>query len=98
MLNKTFVKEYFAILEGILDIKKDIINAPIARKNNSIIERCVDSNGENAITHYEVLHEFSNLSLVSDILFFSILVRSSFCYFLILLNIVILSFAVEYSE
>ena len=44
------------------------INAPIARKENSIIERTVASNGDNSITHYEVLKEFDNFSLVKFIL------------------------------
>jgi 23S rRNA pseudouridine1911/1915/1917 synthase len=33
------------------------INTPIARKENSIIERCVREDGDNSITHYEVLDE-----------------------------------------
>ena len=49
---------------GFQIIKSGIINAPIARKENSIIERCVSCNGQEAITHYEVLKEFDNYSLV----------------------------------
>lgn len=45
-------------------IRSGIINAPIARKDSSIIERCVLSDGQEAITHYEVLKEFNNYSLV----------------------------------
>lgn len=30
---------------------------PIARKENSIIERCIDENGDKSITHYEVIQE-----------------------------------------
>lgn len=42
-------------------IKKDgTINAPIGRKNDSIIERCVRDDGQEAITHYRVLNEFCN--------------------------------------
>ena len=33
------------------------INAPIARKETSIIERCIANNGQKSITHYEVLEE-----------------------------------------
>lgn len=33
------------------------INAPIARKENSIIERCVSNLGNPSITHYEVIDE-----------------------------------------
>ena len=62
---KTFSKEYLAILEGTLDKKQGTINAPIARKKDSIIERCVDNSGDNSITHYKVLKEFDNFSLVN---------------------------------
>lgn len=31
------------------------INEPIARKENSIIERCVEKSGDTSITHYNVL-------------------------------------------
>lgn len=50
-----FYKEYIAICEGNFENQKGTINAPIARKENSIIERCVNENGDTAITDYEVL-------------------------------------------
>lgn len=49
-------------------IRSGTINAPIARKENSIIERCVNENGDNSITHYTVLKNYSNYSLVKCIL------------------------------
>ena len=57
MQNKQFKKEYIAICEGVFDKKQDTINAPIARKVDSIIERCVSSTGDVAVTHYSVLKE-----------------------------------------
>lgn len=60
MKENTFVKEYIAICDGIFEQKRGIINAPIARKENSIIERCINENGAPSITHYEVLKEFAN--------------------------------------
>ena len=63
-----FYKEYIAIVNGILEQENGIINAPIARKENSIIERCISAEGETAVTHYEVLENFDNLSLVKCIL------------------------------
>lgn len=60
MNENQFKKEYTAIVSGILDKKVGAINLPIARKENSIIERCVSPNGKTAITHYEVLKEFSD--------------------------------------
>lgn len=64
MKNNTFQKEYLALLEGLLDKKSGTINAPIARKENSIIERQVSPDGKESITHYKILKEYSNYSLV----------------------------------
>ena len=55
MKGGNFYKEYIAICEGKFNSTFGTINEPIARKENSIIERCVDINGDTAITHYEVL-------------------------------------------
>ena len=68
MANDIFKKEYLCIIEGLLENKKDTINLPIARKEGSIIERCIDKTGQKSITHYEVLKEFENHSLVHCIL------------------------------
>lgn len=38
-------------------IKSGTINAPIARKNDSIIERCVCDDGSPSVTDYEVIKE-----------------------------------------
>ena len=61
-------KEYIAICEGILPHAKGTINAPIARKENSIIERCIDESGDVAITHYDVLKSNDSMSVVHLIL------------------------------
>lgn len=68
MNNHTFQKEYVAIVAGTFKNKSGIINLPIGRKENSIIERCISENGQNAITEYEVLQEYDNMSLVKCIL------------------------------
>ena len=57
MKSYIFTKEYIAICKGIFKEKTGTINAPINRKPNSIIERCIDENGDTAITHYEVMQE-----------------------------------------
>ena len=62
MQNGSFKKEYIAICTGIFDKKEGTINAPIGRKENSIIERCVCYNGQEAITHYKVLNDYDNYS------------------------------------
>ena len=76
MKQNTFKKEYIAILTGILNEKQGTINAPIARKENSIIEREINPNGDISITHYKVLKKLNiknednniNLSLVNFLL------------------------------
>lgn len=68
MKSKEFKKKYFAILEGILNETSGTINAPIARKDGSIIEREINSNGDISITHFELEKIFKinnqDLSLV----------------------------------
>ena len=61
-------KEYLVIVHGIFENVQGTINLPIARKENSIIERCISENGQEAITHYEVLKTSNDLSLVHCIL------------------------------
>lgn len=64
MQAKTFQKYYIAIVKGIFKSKTETINLPIARKENSIIERCISENGQIAITDYKVLSEYNNISIV----------------------------------
>ena len=65
MLRHTFQKEYLCLVDGFFEKKLDTINLPISRKDGSIIERCIDvNNGQSAITHYEVLQEFEDFSLI----------------------------------
>ena len=70
MKNNLFYKEYLAVCEGKFEKNKDVINAPIARKEESIIERCINPNGDIAITEYEVLkyNKAKNYSIVKCIL------------------------------
>ena len=58
MENGTFRKEYMALAEGHFENKHGIIDAPIARKGNSIIERCISEDGQKALTEYTVLNEY----------------------------------------
>jgi len=52
MNDDSFIKEYIAIARGLV-YSTGVIDFPIARKDGSIIERCVDLvRGENAITNY----------------------------------------------
>lgn len=53
-------KEYLAITDGILPQKQGTIDLPIARKEGSIMERCICEEGQRAITHYKVIKEINN--------------------------------------
>ena len=50
-------KEYFCIVNGIIKKDHDIIELPIARKENTIILREVNENGDYAKTEYFVLNK-----------------------------------------
>ena len=64
MNNHIFKKEYTAIVSGHFEDLSGTINLPIARKENSIIERCISPTGQEAITDYSVLREYSDCSIV----------------------------------
>lgn len=72
MKNNIFKKEYLAILVGNLEKTIGTIDAPISRKDGSIIEREINNLGETAITHFELIKNFEynsqKLSLVKFIL------------------------------
>lgn len=57
-------RKYYAITEGTLQDKKGRIDANIGRKDGSIIERVVRSDGQRAITNYQVVKENNLYSLV----------------------------------
>lgn len=59
-------REYLAIVRGHVSPEAGTINAPLARKPGTIIERTVDwEQGETAITHYRLVGEKNGHSLVS---------------------------------
>lgn len=66
--NGGITREYLALVRGCVTPSQGIINAPLARKEGSILERMVDPSGEEAITHYRVAEEKNGHSLVSLIL------------------------------
>ncbi len=68
MKSKEFIKRYIAVVNGNLDNLEGTINAPIARKEGSIIERCISETGNIAITHYKVLKRKPNFDIVECIL------------------------------
>lgn len=65
---KRVSRSYLAILEGTLPQEKGMVDAPIARKEGSVLARTVDPSGDRAVTHYEVLAEGGGYSLVRLVL------------------------------
>ena len=61
---REIIKEYLAIAAGCIEQDAGIIEAPIARKEGSIIERCVSKNGKYAKTAYQVLHKSEDKTLL----------------------------------
>ena len=68
MKDGSYVKKYLGVVEGIFSPDHGVINAPIIRKEGSIIERTVDLSckieSAQAITHYKTLKSFNKYSLV----------------------------------
>lgn len=52
-------RTYEALVHGKLSDDSGTINAPIARKGESIVERMVSPDGQEAVTHYEVLARYN---------------------------------------
>lgn len=59
-------REYLAISRGSVTPSEGTIDAPLGRKDGSIIERTIDwEKGERAVTHYRVVEESNGHSLLS---------------------------------
>lgn len=68
VINRQIHREYLAIARGKLP-PSGTICAPIARKEGSLLERCVDfSRGERAVTHFQTLRYRDGYSLASVVL------------------------------
>lgn len=68
MKNGKFKKKYIAKVEGILDQKQGIIDAPIRREAEGEMKRIVAPDGKRAITEYKVISENNGRSIVEVIL------------------------------
>ena len=63
MVNREIHRTYLAVVKGELP-EKGTIDFPIARKDGSTVERCVDmSGGEYAVTHFECVEKNEKYSL-----------------------------------
>ena len=65
MKKREIHRTYLAVVSGNPKKDTDTITAPIARHENSAIERCIDfQNGEQAVTHYQLITSREDYSLL----------------------------------
>lgn len=57
---KEIHRTYEAIVHGVIEQKAGTIAKPIGRKKDSIIEREICEDGQEAVTHFQVLHTYQN--------------------------------------
>lgn len=62
--NSEIIKKYLACVHGNVLKDEDEINRPIGRKLDSIIEREVRSDGQEAITRYKVINRWNSMTLL----------------------------------
>ncbi len=65
MKNGRIAKEYVAVINGVLNPQDGIITAPIKKKNESGILRCVSPDGKEAVTKYKTVKIQDGISLVN---------------------------------
>lgn len=64
--NKTVKREYVCIVNGTLQTKKGVIDAPIGRHPTARLKMAVtNTNSKHAVTHFEVIEYFNNATYVS---------------------------------
>ena len=64
MQDQSIVKQYVAIVEGIVEGNKGTINEPIDRAYEDSVHRIVRADGQPSVTHYEVLERFKEHTFV----------------------------------
>lgn len=65
MKNGRIVKEYIAVVNGVMNPQDGIISAPIKKKNETGILRCVSPDGKEAVTKYKTVKIEDGISLVN---------------------------------
>ena len=60
MKNREIDKKYLAVIQGVPEKSRDIIDAPIEREREGEIKRVVREDGKRAITEYEVIEVLEN--------------------------------------
>ena len=66
-LSGCVAKHYDALVSGTMP-PSGTVDLPIARLGDSIIQRCVDENGERAVTHFETLRQYDGYAFIRCVL------------------------------
>lgn len=61
---KAVKRVYSAIVHGNIEVESGVIDAPIGRKDTSIIERTVREDGQYAVTYFEKISRYTDCTLV----------------------------------
>ena len=64
MQQRKIEKEYIAFVSNFFQRSEGTIDLPIARKDEGNILRVVSKNGQEAITHYQVINQYDSFSIV----------------------------------
>lgn len=65
MMQRRICREYLAIADGVIEEETGTVDAPIGRKEGSVMEREIDyAKGERAVTHYRVLERKERATLL----------------------------------
>ncbi len=68
LMDHSMTREYIALTEGIIHEDSGIIDQPLGRNPTDRVKMCVNINGRNAVTHFEVLERLKSNTLVKCIL------------------------------
>lgn len=63
--DKSSLREYVALVHGVIPHEKGIIDAPIGRSKADRKKQDVVDNGREAVTHFKVLERFADFTLIS---------------------------------
>ncbi len=58
------LREYYAVVEGVLEKKQDTLTTYLKENKNNLVYTTSDPTGQKAITHYEVMRESGEYSLL----------------------------------
>lgn len=62
--NKTNLREYIALVHGVISEETGTINAPLARDPKNRKRQAVVSGGRDAVTHFKVIERFADYTLI----------------------------------